>query len=111
MKIFKYMPFLAILHISMANADNLSTVEVKSSILSNTISDNRQPIRIIEGTDINGSKSLGSNIKSIPGISNSDYGSAIGQPVIRGLGGDRVKVLSNNNHVSDLSYFSADHQL
>lgn len=109
MKIFKYMPFLALLHMPMASADNLSTLEVQSSILSNTISDNRQPVTIIEGTNISGSKSLGSNIKSIPGISNSDYGSAIGQPVIRGLGGDRVKVLSNSNHVSDLSYFSADH--
>ena len=58
---------------------------------------------------LSASKSIGSNIKSVPGVSNSDYGVAIGQPVIRGLGGDRVKVLSNNDYISDLSYFSADH--
>ncbi|MEK9976776.1 MAG: TonB-dependent receptor, partial [Gammaproteobacteria bacterium] len=49
------------------------------------------------------------NLRSIPGVSNSDYGTSVGQPVIRGLGGSRVKVLSNNNYVSDLSFFSADH--
>ena len=42
-------------------------------------------------------------------MSNSDYGTSVGQPVIRGLGGSRVRVLSNNNYVSDLSFFSADH--
>lgn len=109
MKILKSMPLVALLYLPLINADELSTINVESSVLSNSLTDIRSPISVIEGNDIIGSKSIGSNIKSVPGVSNSDYGAAIGQPVIRGLGGDRVKVLSNNNYISDLSYFSADH--
>ena len=113
MKITKFMPLLALLYIPFINADDLTPIEVESSILSNTITENRYPIAIIDSSDIRGSFSIGSNLGSsvniIPGVSNSDYGAAIGQPVIRGLGGSRVRVLSNNNYISDLSYFSADH--
>tara|TARA_Y100000768_G_scaffold38088_2_gene25016 strand:- start:1504 stop:3504 length:2001 start_codon:yes stop_codon:yes gene_type:complete len=109
MKIKNILPILALIHIPFVYADDLTPLEVESSILTNTITENRYPIAIIDTGDIRGSQSIGSNVKSIPGISDSDYGVAIGQPVIRGLGGSRVKVLSNNNYVSDLSYFSADH--
>ncbi len=113
MKIIKFVPLLALLHIPLLNADNLTPIEVESSVLSNTVTENRYPIAIIDANNIIGTQSIGSNLGSsiniIPGISNSDYGAAIGQPIIRGLGGSRVKVLSNNNYVSDLSYFSADH--
>jgi len=113
MKIIKFLPIMAILYLPTINADDLTPLEIQSSILSNTVTENRYPVSIIDGNGINGTQSiglnLGSSINIIPGISNSDYGVAIGQPVIRGLGGSRVKVLSNNNYVSDLSYFSADH--
>ena len=109
MKIIKFLPLLATLYLPTIIADDITPIEVESSILSNTINENRYPIAIIDSSDISGSQSIGHNVKSIPGISNSDYGVAIGQPVIRGLGGSRVRVLSNNNYVSDLSYFSADH--
>lgn len=39
--------------------------------------------------------SLGAMLESIPGINNQSTGAAIGKPVIRGLTGDRTKVLSN----------------
>ena len=100
---------LALVYYPAINAEELTTVEVESSVLSNSISENRFPTSIILGEDINAAKSVGSNLRYIPGISNSDYGAAIGQPIIRGLGGSRVRVLSNNNYVSDLSFFSADH--
>ena len=104
---------LMLVNTSMAIADDLTPIKVESSVLTNTISENRYPLAIIGKSDINSSKTIGSNIGSnintIPGISNSDYGVAVGQPVIRGLGGSRVKVLSNNNNVNDLSYISADH--
>ena len=113
MKIIKFLPLLAILYLPTIIADDITPIEVESSILSNTINENRYPVAIIDASNINGTQSIGSNLGSsiniIPGISNSDYGAAIGQPVIRGLGGSRVRVLSNNNYVSDLSYFSADH--
>tara|TARA_Y100001936_G_C16077827_1_gene675313 strand:+ start:787 stop:2760 length:1974 start_codon:yes stop_codon:yes gene_type:complete len=110
MKIFRLLPImLAIFIIPTTDAEELSSIEVESSILSNSITENRYPVAIIDSTDIDSSKSIGTNLRSIPGVSNSDYGTSVGQPVIRGLGGSRVRVLSNNNYVSDLSFFSADH--
>ena len=110
MKIFRLLPIMvAIFIIPTTDAEELSSIEVESSILSNSITENRYPVAIIDSTDIDASKSIGTNLRSIPGVSNSDYGTSVGQPVIRGLGGSRVRVLSNNNYVSDLSFFSADH--
>lgn len=110
MKIFKLLPLVAVLFIIQpVNADDITLIEVESSILSNSITENRYPISVIDGKAIDSSQSIGTNLRGIPGVSNSDYGTSVGQPVIRGLGGSRVRVLSNNNYVSDLSFFSADH--
>ena len=110
MKVLKVAPLLmALVYLQVVSADELTSIEVESSVLSNTVTENRFPSSVILGDDISAAKSIGSNLRYIPGVSNSDYGEAIGQPVIRGLGGSRVRVLSNNNYVSDLSFFSADH--
>jgi len=104
---------LVIVTTPLVQADDLTPLEVKSYLLSNTIDESRYPLSIIDGNQIDSSISIGSNIGSsinrVPGVSNSDYGTAIGQPVIRGLGGSRVKVLSDNDNVNDLSHISADH--
>lgn len=39
--------------------------------------------------------SLGAMLETIPGINNQSTGAAIGKPVIRGLTGDRTKIISN----------------
>ena len=109
MNIFKNALFLAFVVVSHVHAEVMTPIEIKSSILSNSVTENKNTVTIIPGVDIESSQSIGTNLRSIPGVSNSDYGTSVGQPVIRGLGGSRVKVLSNNNYVSDLSFFSADH--
>jgi iron complex outermembrane receptor protein len=95
----------------LVQADDLTPLEVKSSVLSNTVGESKYPLSVIGSSDINSTQSIGQNLIKIPGISNSDYGVATGQPVIRGLGGSRVKVLSDNDNVNDLSYISADHPI
>ena len=104
---------LVIITTPLVQADDLTPLEVKSYLLSNTIDESRYPLSMIDGDQIDSSISIGSNIGSsinrVPGVSNSDYGVAIGQPVIRGLGGNRVKVLSDNDNVNDLSFISSDH--
>jgi iron complex outermembrane receptor protein len=66
---------------------------------------------IIESAAItNGpTRSLGESLDDYSGIASSDYGAAVGQPVIRGLSGDRVKILSNGMPVRDVSGIGADH--
>jgi iron complex outermembrane receptor protein len=55
------------------------------------------------------SQSLGSIIDGLVGVSTSDFGAGVGQPVIRGLGGSRVKVLNNGKVVRDVSALGPDH--
>ena len=43
------------------------------------------------------------------GISSSSFGSGVGNPIIRGLGGKRVEILQNSSSVGDASDLSADH--
>ena len=109
----RFVYIMVLVSAPLVQADDLTPLEVKSYLLSNTIDESRYPLSIINGNQIDSSISIGSNIGSsinrVPGISNSDYGSAVGQPVIRGLGGSRVKVLSDNDNVNDLSFISADH--
>src|SRR5690606_11183563 len=48
-------------------------------------------------------------IAHVPGISQRYNGPAASQPVIRGMGGDRVLVLEDGQRTGDLSTTAADH--
>ena len=53
--------------------------------------------------------SLGDAIDSYLGVSIADYGAAVGQPIIRGMSGPRVKILKNGMVNRDVSGLGADH--
>jgi len=59
------------------------------------------------------SRNLSSNIAETlarqPGIHNSSFGTAAGRPVIRGLGGPRVRLMEDRLETLDVSVTSADH--
>jgi iron complex outermembrane receptor protein len=53
--------------------------------------------------------SLGASLARLPGISTTSFGPAVGRPIIRGLGGDRVRILNNGVGLVDASQISVDH--
>lgn len=53
--------------------------------------------------------SLGETLASEPGVSSTYFGPTASRPVIRGLGGDRVRVLEGGMSSGDASSVSADH--
>lgn len=53
--------------------------------------------------------SLGASLAKLPGVSTTSFGPAVGRPIIRGLGGDRVRVLNNGVGLVDASQVSVDH--
>ena len=55
--------------------------------------------------------SLGATLADQAGISTTNFGPAVGRPVIRGLGGDRVRILSNSIGLIDVSTVSTDHAI
>ena len=52
---------------------------------------------------------MGESLDDLVGVGTSDYGAAVGHPIIRGLGGTRVKVLNNGRVNRDVSGLGADH--
>ncbi len=52
---------------------------------------------------------LGETLSSLPGINSTAYGPGASRPIIRGLGGDRVRVLDNGVGALDASNVSPDH--
>jgi iron complex outermembrane receptor protein len=52
---------------------------------------------------------IGQTLAGLPGVSASQFGPGASRPIIRGLGGDRVRVLENGLDTLDASDISPDH--
>ena len=92
-------------------ANVLEEVIVTSSLIDQTLSDIENPLHVVSGEEIStsASQSLGESLDGLLGISSADYGSGVGQPIIRGMSGNRVKVLNNGMVVRDVAGIGADH--
>ena len=92
-------------------ADEIEEVVVTSSYINQSIDEIKDPLHIITEQELetNPTQSLGESIDNLLGVSSSDYGAAVGQPIIRGMSGSRVKVLNNGLLVRDISGLGADH--
>jgi len=86
-------------------------VIVTSSVTGTTLAEIDSPVFVIKGDEVNysGTTSLGGNLNYLLGVNSSDFGPAVGQPVIRGMGGTRVRILSNGKLVRDVSGLGTDH--
>jgi len=69
------------------------------------------PTTVLTGRDLDheSMRSIGETVGQQLGVSSSDFGASVGRPVIRGLGGARVRVLENGIGSMDVSSLSADH--
>ena len=107
-----YAPVLVSALLSVnALANVLEEVVVTSSLIDQTLSDIENPLHVISGDDISAtaSQSLGESLDGLLGISSADYGSGVGQPIIRGMSGNRVKILNNGMVVRDVAGIGVDH--
>ena len=86
-------------------------VIVTSSVTGTTLTEIDSPVFVIKGDEVNysGTTSLGGNLNYLLGVNSSDFGPAVGQPVIRGMGGTRVRILSNGKLIRDVSGLGTDH--
>ena len=88
--------------------------EIEEVVVTSSLVDAKEitnPLYVIDGESINNSltSSLGDAIDEYLGISMADYGAAVGQPIIRGMSGPRVKILKNGMVNRDVSGLGADH--
>ena len=94
---------------SPESTENVEEVEVTASILNPSSIIN--PLYVIDGSEIedDATTSLGEAVDSYLGVSIADYGAAVGQPIIRGMSGPRVKILKNGMVNRDVSGLGVDH--
>ncbi|MDB2491969.1 TonB-dependent receptor [Gammaproteobacteria bacterium] len=104
---FSLIAFSVFTNISLAQ--DMEEVVVTSSLVDT--SEITNTLYVIDGNEINDdiTTSLGDAVDSYLGVSIADYGSAVGQPIIRGMSGPRVKILKNGMVNRDVSGLGADH--
>ena len=105
--IILFLPFVTV----TADDETIEEIIVTASFIDEALSELGTPLHVIDGESItNGaSLSIGATIEDLLGVSSRDFGSAVGQPIIRGMSGSRVKILNNGMVIRDVSGLGVDH--
>jgi iron complex outermembrane receptor protein len=71
------------------------------------------PAGVLEGKRLiwQRKSTLGETLEGMPGVTGTYFGPNVSRPVIRGLDGDRVRILQNGTGTLDASSLSADHSV
>jgi iron complex outermembrane receptor protein len=89
----------------------LNEVIVSSAPLPQTLFESAQQVSVLSGDElvVKSQGTLGDTLGSEAGVASSSFGPGSARPVIRGLGGDRIRVLENGVGTQDISSVSPDH--
>jgi iron complex outermembrane receptor protein len=90
---------------------DLAAVEVHATPLADTAETLAIPVEVLAGSKLDEAKAgtLGETVARLPGVQSSNFGPGVGRPIIRGLDGARVQVLSDGLSSGDVSTVSVDH--
>jgi iron complex outermembrane recepter protein len=86
-------------------------IVVSASPEARALSEVYQPVSVLTEDDIllRARPSLGETLSEEPGVSSTWFGPGSSRPVIRGIGGDRIRILEEGVGVGDASNVSPDH--
>jgi iron complex outermembrane receptor protein len=89
----------------------IEEVVVRATPLQRSLEELSQSATVLGGANLQreASGSLGDTLARQPGLSNASFGQNVGRPVIRGMQGQRVGVLSNKLDSGDAAAVSQDH--
>ncbi|MFT3867724.1 MAG: TonB-dependent receptor [Nibricoccus sp.] len=93
--------------------EKLDTVIVTGTVDRKTTFDLAQGASLLSGRalKLQVQPSLGETLANTPGVNSTYYGPGSSRPIIRGLGGDRVRMLQDSVGSLDLSNISPDHNV
>lgn len=96
-----------------AFAQNIEEVVITSSPFAVSLDSATTNVDVLDSFDLDVAQSsgLGDVLGSIPGVRSSFFGPGASRPIIRGLAGPRVLVLTNGIGTIDASALSPDHQV
>ncbi|MCK5575934.1 MAG: TonB-dependent receptor, partial [Sphingomonadales bacterium] len=91
--------------------DTMEELVVTASAVKRARFDVLQSTAVMSGEELarNMGTTLGDTLDALPGVSNTYFGPGAGRPIIRGLGGDRIRVLTGGIGAIDASSTSPDH--
>jgi iron complex outermembrane receptor protein len=97
--------------LAQAATATLPSVVVTGNPLGSELFDLVSPISVLDGKPllVNRASTLGELIADMPGVSSSYFGPNASRPIIRGLDGDRIRILQNGVGMIDASAASPDH--
>ncbi len=92
---------------------DLDTTVIRASGLDSQREQMTTPVEVLEGDELVSRRgaTLGESLNHLPGVRSASFGAGVGQPVIRGQSGARVKVLSDGVSTLDAASISPDHAL
>lgn len=92
------------------SGDGVSEIVVSTTIARERI-DVASPVTILQGAELlrSARPQIGDSITRVPGVSAATFGPNASRPVLRGLTGERVRVLTDGIGAFDVSNTSADH--
>lgn len=108
----RYTPIAAALFAAQAAAEQLPMEHVLVSVpLHKKTAETALPVTVLSGDELHRSvaSNLGDTLGNRPGLASASFGPGVGQPVVRGQQGARVRVLQNGTSSADASAISADH--
>jgi iron complex outermembrane receptor protein len=96
---------------SAADDIHLDNVVVTASPLARAPDEISAPASVLAGAALTQRQqpTLGETLAGLPGVDSSYFGPGASRPVIRGLGGDRIRVLTGGVGTIDASVVSPDH--
>jgi iron complex outermembrane receptor protein len=101
----------AVLQLTLEQAVHMNEVVVSVSPEARGRNEVAQPVDVLADRELLArlQPTLGETLAREPGVSSSYFGPGASRPVIRGLGGDRIRILENGIGVGDASNTSPDH--
>lgn len=92
-------------------ARTAAAVVVTANPLGSDLFDMASPVSVMDERELmlHRGSTLGETVGQLPGVSSTSFGPNASRPVIRGLDGDRVRIMNNGGASIDASSLSFDH--